>query len=156
MLDDGSGFQVVHVTSVEVAVDTFLKLEFSHNQFRRATAMKRDADKIREIALDTEALSAGERLESTDPIFCAHAQWMLDAGLIDGRVTQYQSGESAAVVFRLTWSGCDFLDAARSDTLWAKAKESVIKPSASWTFDILKEWLIAEIKNGMPTLRGLA
>ncbi len=51
--------------------------------------------------------------------------------------------------------GCDFLDAARSDTLWAKAKTSVIKPSASWTFDLLKEWLKAEISSGLPTLRGL-
>lgn len=117
--------------------------------------MKRDADKIREIALATEALAVGERLESTDAIFCAHVQWMKDAGLIEARVIPYQEGNTAAVVFRLTWDGCDFLDAARSETLWAKAKESVINPSASWTFDILKEWLVAEIKNGLPTLRGL-
>lgn len=26
---------------------------------------------------------------------------------------------------------------------------------ASWTFDVLKEWLKAEIKNGLPTLRSL-
>ncbi len=31
----------------------------------------------------------------------------------------------------------------------------VLKPAGSWTFDVLKEWLKAEITQGLPTLRGL-
>jgi hypothetical protein len=40
----------------------------------------------------------------------------------------------------------------RDDTVWKKAKEHVLKPGASWTFDILKEWLKAEAKSrlGLP------
>jgi len=60
------------------------------------------------------------------------------------------------MVERLTWAGCEFADAVRSDTLWAKAKKEVIKPGISFTFDILKEWLKAEITQGFPTLRALA
>jgi hypothetical protein len=37
--DDGAGFQVVHVTSAGVAVDTFLKWKLSHTHSERATAM---------------------------------------------------------------------------------------------------------------------
>lgn len=123
--------------------------------------MKRNADLIRSIVLATEALPAGEHLTSLDGIdahaFADHVQWMIDAGLIDGRVQKYMGpGQPAAVVLRLTWNGCDFADAARSDTVWAKAKTSVIAPTMSWTFDILKEWLKTEIKSGLPTLRGLA
>ena len=47
------------------------------------------------------------------------------------------------------------MDAARDDTLWRKAKESVIRPGASFTFDLVKDWLKAEISHGFPTLRGM-
>src|SRR5437016_1463459 len=47
----------------------------------------------------------------------------------------------------LTWTGHDFLDAARDDTLWRKAKEKFMKPAASWSFSVLLEWLKAEIKS---------
>ena len=119
--------------------------------------MKRDPDIIRAIALAAEALPEGKRLNALEGVskltFSFHAQLMLDAGLIDGR-TQTSSGVAIeAIVFRLTWDGCEFLDAARSDTLWKKAKESIIAPAASWTFDILRDWLKAEIANGFPALR---
>lgn len=77
-----------------------------------------------------------------------HTQLLLDAGFVEGRVFD----EETCVVQRLTWAGHDFLDAMRDDTVWKKAKEHVLKPGASWTFDVLKEWLKAEVKAklGMP------
>jgi len=123
--------------------------------------MKRDPDAIRQIALATEDLPAGHFLQEVngmDPaVFAEHVQWMLDADLVEGKVQRYMGGSPpTAFVMRLTWTGCDFLDAARSDTLWKKARGSVISPTASWTFDILKDWLKQEIRQGLPTLRGLA
>ncbi len=122
--------------------------------------MKRDMDIIRQIAFATELLDAGESLDTlegiSEEIFSAHVEWMKDAGLVDAHVLKVTSGVYGAMVLRLTWEGCDFIDAARSDTLWAKAKETVLRPSASWTFDILKEWLKSEIANGLPTLRRIA
>jgi len=47
---------------------------------------------------------------------------------------------------RMTWSGHDFLDAARDETLWKKAKQTVMKPAASFTFEIVREWLKNEIR----------
>ncbi|MBW9332481.1 DUF2513 domain-containing protein [Herbaspirillum sp. RU 5E] len=121
--------------------------------------MKRDPDLIRKIAFAIEELEPGQflhQLDAMDPhLFAIHVAWMEDAGLIVAQTTKFLSGPPAVTVYRLTWSGCDFLDAARSDTLWNKAKKSVLAPGASWTFDVLKEWLKAEIKNGLPTLRSL-
>ncbi|MGO8839441.1 MAG: DUF2513 domain-containing protein [Limisphaerales bacterium] len=47
---------------------------------------------------------------------------------------------------RLTWAGHDFLDAARNDTIWNKAKDEFLKPGISWTFSILFEWLKQEAR----------
>lgn len=123
--------------------------------------MKRDMDIIRRIALAAEDLEYGYRLNGIDgvspQVFGAHVLWMREAGLIDAHVTEYSNAVEeppTAHVFRLTWSGCEFADAARSDTLWNKAKQSVIKPAASFSFEIVKAWLLAEIKQGLPTLRG--
>jgi hypothetical protein len=40
----------------------------------------------------------------------------------------------------------------RDDTIWKKAKEQVLKPGASWSFEILKEWAKHELKQkfGLP------
>ncbi|MDG2617731.1 DUF2513 domain-containing protein [Thermoleptolyngbya sichuanensis XZ-Cy5] len=61
-----------------------------------------------------------------------------------------------ASIGRLTWQGCEFADAVADDRLWNKAKENVLKPGISFTFDVLKEWLKAEISQGLPALRALA
>lgn len=117
--------------------------------------MKRDMDLIRRITLETERLPIGGQLDGlpdVDPrAFGRHAEWMVEANLIKAAV-HTMDGHPHAVVLRLTWEGCEFAETVRSDTLWVKAKEHVIKPSASWTFGVLKEWLANEIRNGFPTL----
>ena len=50
------------------------------------------------------------------------------------------------IPFQLTWQGHEFLQSIKDDTVWRKLKECVLKPSASWTFGILTEWLKQEIK----------
>ncbi|RYF60737.1 MAG: DUF2513 domain-containing protein [Comamonadaceae bacterium] len=123
--------------------------------------MKRDMDLARRILLATEALEYGKQLKSLPDVppeqFVVHVIWLKEAGLLDA-VAQAGSGSGAkfAIVQRLTWAGCEFVDAARNDSLWAKAKDNVIKPGMSFSFDVLKEWLKAEITQGLPTLRGLA
>lgn len=128
----------------------------------KGVAMKRDADLIRLIALKVESLKPRKELSGIDGIdnecFIHNVQLMLDAGLVEAKVYPRNLffSEPSATVTRLTWSGCDFLDAARSESLWNKAKQSVIAPTASWTFDILKDWLKAEIRSGLPSIRGIA
>lgn len=122
--------------------------------------MKRDMDLIRRIVLETAALPYGMALNGLDKVtpeeFVTHAIWLQEAGLIRAN-TQAGSGSYAmfANVTGLTWNGCEFADAITSDTVWAKAKEHVLKPGMSFTFDVLKDWLKTEITQGFPTIRGL-
>ena len=122
--------------------------------------MKRDMDLVRRIVLAVADLPYGESLRKLNDVsedeFVTHVAWMLEAGLVKAQV-QEGAGSFAkfAVVHRLTWSGCEFADAVVNDTMWSKAKENVLKPGMSFTFDVLKEWLKAEITQGLPTFRGL-
>lgn len=123
--------------------------------------MKRDMDLIRRIVLATADLPAYTVLKELEGVleydFALHAQWLNEAGMIvaDAKVGASESQASRAFIFRLTWSGCEFADAIRNDTMWAKAKDKVIKPGMSFTFEVLKDWLAAELSQGFPTLRKL-
>ena len=120
--------------------------------------LNRDMDLVRKIVMAIADLPEGKALNGIDGVpaalFAAHVQWLEEAGLVSAAVMPRDSPRPAmhAIAWRLTWAGCDFADAVRSDTLWAKAKENVIKPSASWTFSILTGWLKAEISKqvGIP------
>lgn len=100
----------------------------------------------------------GTILQSLDGVsdadFALHVEWMEEAGLVKAYTSAMASGSKAAAIFRLTWDGCEFVDAVRSDTLWEKAKTNVIKPGMSFTFGILRDWIKAEIVQGFPTLGG--
>ncbi|CAJ49061.1 DUF2513 domain-containing protein [Bordetella avium] len=122
--------------------------------------MKRDMDLIRKIALAAEDLEYGTTLERLDGVsetdFFQHVQWMQEAGLVQANITQFLDGAGNAVIFRLTWDGCEFADSVRDATIWRKAKDTVIKPTGSFTFGLLRDWLRQEIMQGLPTLRNLS
>jgi Hypothetical protein (DUF2513) len=76
-----------------------------------------------------------------------NAALAIEAGLIVGD-TVYDASKGAiagATLERLTWQGHDFLDAARDDTIWAKAKKHVMSAGA-WSFAVLLEWLKLEAR----------
>jgi hypothetical protein len=76
-----------------------------------------------------------------------HIGILNDAGLLTAKPTGVISSEYENYFsINLTWQGQDFIDAAEDETIWKKAKSTVIKPGASFTFDILKEWLKHEVK----------
>jgi len=120
--------------------------------------MKRDMDLIRRMALAVTDLEFGASLTKLDDVspeeFGIHAIWMKEAGLVDAEVVEmFDNSPPAVFINRLTWDGCEFADAVRNDTLWRKAKDTVIKPSASFTFGLLRDWLKQEIAQGLPSLR---
>lgn len=110
---------------------------------------------IRDIGLAVEALQPGHTLQEMQGVshdeFVLHVELMIEAGLLVGRVAR-MLGPTRVNVERLTWTGYDFVDASRSNSLWLRAKTTVIKPTASWTFDLLKEWLKTEISKGLPSI----
>lgn len=122
--------------------------------------MQRDMDLIRRIALEVAELEYGYALTGQDgvspEVFGVHAIWMVEAGLIKASIQEFMSKSAPKVqIHRLTWTGCEFVDSIRDETVWNKAKQEVIKPGMSFTFDVLKEWLKTEITQGLPTLRAM-
>jgi hypothetical protein len=69
-----------------------------------------------------------------------------DAGLIEARFAKVSTD---FVVLRLTYAGHEFLDSARNDTTWAKAKEIVLKNTGSLTVEGLKIVLSTLIKHAL-------
>jgi Hypothetical protein (DUF2513) len=80
--------------------------------------MKPDMDIVRELLLRSEA--ANGHVSVNDPLETYHVRIMIDAGLVEGRISQEITADSPrhSYTHNLTWAGHDFLDAARNDTVW--------------------------------------
>ena len=113
--------------------------------------MKRDMDLIRAILLEVE--------KSTSPGGCQinlpghsreelyyNAQLAQEAGLIEAR---FLPNADAFHVLRLTYAGHEFLEMARNDTLWVKAKETVTKNTGTLTLEGLKIALSTLIRHAL-------
>lgn len=68
-----------------------------------------------------------------------HLSLLKDAGLV-AESSHIHPGQTLPM--RLTWQGHEFLDAARDDTNWQKAKNIVKEKGGSLTFDVIKALLI--------------
>jgi hypothetical protein len=108
--------------------------------------MTRDMDIVRKLLLRSE--TANGQVSVNDPVETYHVRIMIDAKLIEGRISEEITADAPrhSYIHNLTWAGHDFLDAARNDTVWRTAKEKILKPGVSWTFDLLKETLKALAK----------
>lgn len=110
--------------------------------------MKREMDLCREILLAIEE-SDNEPLgwinisfpERSDQEVSYHVMLLAQADLITAKDLSTISGFHYAPT-SLTWQGHEFLDAARSETLWKKAKAIVTDKAGSLSFDVLKGVLI--------------
>lgn len=121
--------------------------------------MKRDFDLIRLILKDIESLPAGYYTndfkydgEYDQATIYGHIDLLIEEKFINGIAHKSSGNVDRIHVTGLTWKGHDFIDAAKDDTLWNKAKETILKPTAAITFTILLEWLKKEAKNqlGLP------
>ncbi len=117
--------------------------------------MKRDIDLLRRILLGLESDSSSIRgTEKTDdgedpqtlhyPIQLLH-----DAGLIvaDELVPGQWWPE------RITWAGHEFLDLARNDISWNRAKSNVASKVGSAPFGIVQELLARDMRNALSSAR---
>jgi DNA-binding transcriptional ArsR family regulator len=124
--------------------------------------MKRDIDLCRKILrqIEESADSAGPAIKIKDRSpeeISYHVKLLGEAGLVDVGVADGQfrdrqpdgslrvRGQKVYSPISLTWEGHEFLDAARNDTIWRKAKEKVLKATGGLAFDVLKAALLAEI-----------
>jgi hypothetical protein len=90
--------------------------------------MKRDMELIRQIALRIEQGEDGwapTKLDIpgyTETQVGYHALLMVEGGLVVGSDITSFGGSPSALVQRLTWTGHEFLDAAREPTRWEQTK----------------------------------
>ena len=108
--------------------------------------MVRDMDLVRAILLAAEQLVPGERPDSVSSIpgydqliFAGHVELLKEAGFVEAAVARASGvGAVEARVDRLTWEGHDFLDAIRSDTVWAKTKSTIASTLGSASLEVVK------------------
>jgi hypothetical protein len=121
--------------------------------------MKRDLDLIRKILLALEEHEHGFAPEElviegySEEQIGFHIYLIGEAGLAKvAESARVNDPSPKAFAVNLTWAGYEFLESAKDDNLWGKAKEKVIKPAGGVAFGVLLEWLKAEAraKLGLP------
>ncbi|MCE9780443.1 DUF2513 domain-containing protein [Shewanella algae] len=110
--------------------------------------MKRNMDLIREILF---ALEKDDNLQQIIDQYDKNAVnehiWMMgDAGLITHQEFFPEGGGALNIKMRLTWQGHEFIDAARKQTLWEKAKEITVNKTGALSYEILKTVLVSLAK----------
>lgn len=117
--------------------------------------MKRDLDLIRKMLLAVEEAPSGWapdlKFEGfADAQVNYHAYLLIDAGLARGAdVTTHGSEGPEAILQSLTWEGHEFVEAARDETRWQKAKGLVAEKGGGITLDVLKALLVSLAKSAL-------
>jgi hypothetical protein len=114
--------------------------------------MKRDMDLVRAIMIKVAEklppigyLQDRVSIEGYDAATIdGHIALLIEAGFLEGKVNK---AANVVAITGLPWRGHDFIDAAKDDTIWSRAKALVLKHSTSVSFDVLLELLKAEAKN---------
>ena len=89
--------------------------------------MKRDLELVKKILLEAEKSEHGGMRKITlegyfDETVRYHIFLMMEANLVHGVETNLMQESPGAVMDRITWDGYEFLDNARNDTIWKKAR----------------------------------
>lgn len=79
--------------------------------------MKRDMELIRKLLLTLENDQLIDLTKYDEAVVAYHKALLVESGLAYGVVSDVAEGLNA-VIFRLTWNGHEFLDAARDETGW--------------------------------------
>jgi hypothetical protein len=106
--------------------------------------MKRDMDLIRLLLQDIEGEEPNPDLSGySNPQVFYHLELMQDAQLIVVGFLRGAKGEITGVLpgLRLTNLGHDFLDASRSETVWAKFRQAVVRVGGSISVPVAIELL---------------
>lgn len=121
--------------------------------------MKRDLNLVRQILLAIEQSPSGFAPRQlvidgyTDEQIGYHVHLMKEAGLVEASdTTGFKSSSPEAIARQLTWSGHEFLDAARDDVRWTAALALATAKAGTFTFDVLKQLLVAALRGelGLP------
>jgi DNA-binding HxlR family transcriptional regulator len=110
--------------------------------------MERNMDLARSILLEIEKYPTHSgwmrvSVEGFSPEEISyHVKLLTDAGLVES--TKYAAGNETPeyIPVNMTWAGHEFLDAARNDSRWNKAKKIMKEKGGGIVFEVLKSLLI--------------
>jgi hypothetical protein len=114
--------------------------------------MKRDMDLLRKILFYVEARPPFEHIlatsiqlegEEQDAIIY-HTVQLIESGLLKGTVFDLSNGPPECLILSMAPEGHDFIDLARKDTLWEKAKERGKRVAGTLTIALMKTALTEE------------
>lgn len=72
-----------------------------------------------------------------------HVELMQDAGFLVVDIQRFYGGNLPSIYLRrMTWTGHEFLDAARKESLWSRAKDKTMEATGGLGFDLLREALL--------------
>ena len=110
--------------------------------------LKRDMELVRKILfiieekyIDVTLLNSDIQIKGYDmEAIGYHCSILNDAGLISSYKGYYASNKLYSFgVGRLTWEGHELLDKIRSDTVWKRTKDAIIKKGIPFVLDAIKE-----------------
>ena len=109
--------------------------------------MKRDMDLVRKILIAVEEGNVKlDDLEYDRDQIDLHVELMKERGLVDAIVVLSSDSVRhkilACSVERLTREGHDFLDRARSESIWERAKKKCLEQTGVLTIEFLKVCLV--------------
>ena len=118
--------------------------------------MQRDMDLCRAILLEIESFPVGRSAmwDAIDSklsdvygidVVNEHVDLLNDAEFLKG----YHDDGASVGVEGLSWKGHDFIEAARSDSMWEKAKAELKAKGVGLSLDVLKSALVFFAKQAM-------
>src|SRR5580704_6518329 len=107
--------------------------------------MKRDMDLVRKILLAMEAHAAGYAptpftIAGYEQEVINHHVYLMSQGELVTAVVTTAMGDASpgALPLTITWTGHDFLDTVRNDTVWAKVKTELKDRGITLPFSLLQ------------------
>ncbi|HEY5998293.1 MAG TPA: DUF2513 domain-containing protein [bacterium] len=116
--------------------------------------MKRDMDLIRKIVLFVEAMEPNQQIEDESvqiegyepSVINYHIGLLAEAELIKSHDVS-DSGGDHWLIDRLTWKGHEFIDSARNESVWSRAKEMIKEKGGSIPFEVMQTLLTSIAKS---------
>jgi DNA-binding transcriptional ArsR family regulator len=132
--------------------------KFDQNKYKTGNAMKRNINLIRTILTEIENSDdayvtikdiPGYKIEAIS----YHIYLLNEAGLVEAETEMVDNGDVHLTGdVRLTWEGHEFLDAAKNEKIWLKARSILKKKSIDLPVQILQKLLVklidTEVFNG--------
>ncbi|KAF0804618.1 hypothetical protein A167_03680 [Alcanivorax sp. S71-1-4] len=98
---------------------------------------------VREILISIAEKGSADPSKEIDHDVLQYHLWIMQEASLIGFFSRFgPEGGAALHSLELTWAGNEFLEAARSDSVWNKAKAIVLDKTGAISFEVMKTVLV--------------